>query len=60
LFFSLNATKVHLCAQISLIFPHFLKKIKVFLKKVAKKFAQFNFSPYLCTRKSEMTRILLQ
>ena len=46
--------------EITAFFSYFLQKIKVFQKKVAKKFAQFRKTHYLCTRKSEMTRILLQ
>ena len=32
----------------------------IFLKKVAKTFGGFKECPYLCNRKSEMTRTLLQ
>ena len=36
------------------------KKITIFFNFFPKKFAQFKKTYYLCTRKSEMTRNLLQ
>ena len=42
--------------EITAFFSYFLQKIKVFQKKVAKKFAHFRKTHYLCTRNREIER----